>query len=223
MRAVHKIRPLLLRNRAPTSSHDTILNVLSTENIKITFQSVSTNPHVISQQQFHSSSRNDSTLKDASSTGKRIRRRRGRKSQAQPTSNENDDNGDKSNEGGPSSNGGKNGTSIHTFLSEVRNFLARTEKALEPMKRANEVFVIKRGSNEQGENLTLRLKPGEGNYVFQVDEEMLTLTLMSPMSGTYTYVLCPKTKSFIGMDDGHIAEGMFTRDLIRHCAGVPQF
>lgn len=91
------------------------------------------------------------------------------------------------------------------------------------MKRTNDVFIIKRDSNEQGDNLTLRLKPGEGNYILQVDEEMLTLTLSSPMSGIYTYVLCPKTGSFIGMDDGHIAEGMIVRDLIRHCTGMPQF
>lgn len=229
MRAINKIRPVLVRN-CVSPSHNRIIKVVTSTvgdiNNNITIQPFRARSHVISQQKFHSSSRDDSTAENASSTGTRVRRRRvrrGASSQINDLTSQNDNGGNKSTEERTSSNGGKNGPNIRTFLPAARKFLARTEKALEPMKRTNDVFIIKRDSNEQGDNLTLRLKPGEGNYILQVDEEMLTLTLSSPMSGIYTYVLCPKTGSFIGMDDGHIAEGMIVRDLIRHCTGMPQF
>ena len=109
------------------------------------------------------------------------------------------------------------------FSKYATDFLNRAEIALEPMKPQNEVFNIVRSSNEEGENLTISLKPGEGRYVFQVSDESCTLTLTSPMSGSYTYVLCAFTGKFIGMEDGHACEGMLVRDLIRHCYGVPQF
>ena len=91
------------------------------------------------------------------------------------------------------------------------------------MKAYNDIFVIQRSKNEQGENLTLRLKPSEGQYIFQVDEEMKTITLNSPMSGTYTYVLCGYTGDFVGMNDGHLCQGLRVRDLIRHANGLPKF
>lgn len=109
------------------------------------------------------------------------------------------------------------------FLGTVRAYLDKVEEALEPMKAYNEVFKVKRDANESGRNLTITLKPGEGQYIFQVDNEMKTLTLNSPMSGTYTYVLCGYTDNFVGINDGHLCEGMLVRDMIRHCNGLPKF
>ena len=114
-------------------------------------------------------------------------------------------------------------TDSEKFLESANAFLHRAEIALEPMKSHNEVFNLIRSSNEEGDNLTVALKPGEGKYVFQVHEDMCTLSLNSPMSGSYTYVLCAYTGQFVGMEDGHSCEGMLVRDLIRHCYGLPQF
>jgi hypothetical protein len=110
-----------------------------------------------------------------------------------------------------------------TFASAANLFLNRVQDALEPMKAYNEVFQVVRSRNQEGENLTIRLKPSEGQYVFQVHDDMTRLTMISPMSGSFTYVLCSRTGQFVGMDDGHICEGMLVRDLIRHCNGLPQF
>jgi len=109
------------------------------------------------------------------------------------------------------------------FTSAANSFLNRIQDGLEPMKECNTVFQIIRSRNEDGENLTIRLKPSEGQYVFQVYDDMTRLTMISPMSGSYTYVLCSRTGQFVGMDDGHICEGMLVRDLIRHCNGLPKF
>ncbi len=110
------------------------------------------------------------------------------------------------------------------FLQEATAFLTRAVQALEPMKQYNDVFIITRSYNDgQGEKLTIGLAPGEGQYVLQVDNDLLTISLLSPMSGNYTYVLCALTNEFVGMEDNHKLEGMIVRDLIRHCNGLPKF
>jgi hypothetical protein len=109
------------------------------------------------------------------------------------------------------------------FLQASSSFLQYTVKALEPMKAHNEVFHVKLSSNQQGQRLTVSLKPSEGQYLLQVDDELCTLNLISPMSGNHTYVLCAYTGNFIGMHDGHSCQGMLVRDMIRHCYGMPKF
>ena len=49
------------------------------------------------------------------------------------------------------------------------------------------------------------------------------VTLQSPLSGSFSYVYNPTTKEWVGKEDGHSLLGMFTRDWIRQCRGVPDF
>ena len=109
------------------------------------------------------------------------------------------------------------------FLDASNAFLTKAAAALEPMKAHNDIFNIQRSTNDQGEVLKIILKPSEGQYVLQVDNDLRTLNLMSPISGNYTYVLCKQTHEFIDMEDNHSLVGMLVRDLIRHCNGLPQF
>ena len=109
------------------------------------------------------------------------------------------------------------------FLDASSAFLTKAAAALEPMKAHNDIFNIQRSTNDQGEVLKIILKPSEGQYVLQVDNDLRTLTLLSPISGNYTYVLCKQTHEFIDMEDNHSLVGMLVRDLIRHCNGLPQF
>ena len=109
------------------------------------------------------------------------------------------------------------------FLDASNAFLTKAAAALEPMKAHNDIFNIQRSMNDQGEVLKIILKPSEGQYVLQVDNDFFSLTLMSPISGNYTYVLCKQTHEFIDMEDNHSLVGMLVRDLIRHCNGLPQF
>mmetsp|Transcript_22305 Transcript_22305/g.31398 ORF Transcript_22305/g.31398 Transcript_22305/m.31398 type:complete len:260 (+) Transcript_22305:125-904(+) len=123
-------------------------------------------------------------------------------------------------------------TDSSLFQEITTKQMDKIEKALEPMKAYNEVFTILRKNDH---DLTLRLKPSEGSYILESDVESCILTLKSPMSGNYTYVLREKsndegeirkegeTFEFVGMDDGHLMEGMLVRDLIRHCNGLPHF
>lgn len=49
------------------------------------------------------------------------------------------------------------------------------------------------------------------------------VSLQSPLSGTYSYVYDTSTREWVGSEDGHSLLGMFTRDWIRQCRGVPDF
>mmetsp|Transcript_3805 Transcript_3805/g.8108 ORF Transcript_3805/g.8108 Transcript_3805/m.8108 type:complete len:223 (+) Transcript_3805:72-740(+) len=114
---------------------------------------------------------------------------------------------------------------LAVFTAATVDLLSKIEAALKPMESCNDGFFVKRVTdNAPGEyGLDILLSPGEGEYSLRVDGENRTVALKSPMSGMYTYVLCDKTGDFRGMDDGHILEGLLTRDLIRHCNGVPKF
>ena len=53
------------------------------------------------------------------------------------------------------------------------------------------------------------------------DEEILRVG--SPMSGNYQYYYDLQQKLWLGTSDGHDMRGLVTRDLLRHCTGLPQF
>jgi frataxin-like iron-binding protein CyaY len=49
------------------------------------------------------------------------------------------------------------------------------------------------------------------------------VSMQSPLSGTFTYIYNVRTREWEGTEDGHSLLGMFTRDFIRQCRGVPDF
>ena len=109
------------------------------------------------------------------------------------------------------------------FVSVAKDSLVEVERAMEPMVPINDIFVLKRGSNELGELLQIILSPHIGTYVIQIDEVSQTMTLNSPKSGMYTYMYDVHTQEWIGTNDGHSFKGMITRDLIQQCQGIPNF
>lgn len=59
--------------------------------------------------------------------------------------------------------------------------------------------------------------------MFQIDYEVLTITLQSPMSGAQQYRYDTETKQWVSTSDDHDVRGLLTRDLIRQCVGYPEF
>ena len=49
------------------------------------------------------------------------------------------------------------------------------------------------------------------------------VSMQTPLSGTFTYVYNIRSGEWEGTEDGHALLGMFTRDFIRQCHGVPDF
>jgi frataxin-like iron-binding protein CyaY len=104
-------------------------------------------------------------------------------------------------------------------------------RALRPMEDYNDFFqVCVTRNREKVEHeqqflweLTINLKPGDGTYRLVVDREACNLVMSSPVSGSYTYVLCQGSGNWVGEDDGHSLIGLLVRDLGRQCNGYPNF
>lgn len=108
------------------------------------------------------------------------------------------------------------------FSETAETFLIKLENRLRPMQNCNDVFEITRIPRDySGGQLTIRLQPKHGMYNFIVDEDNFAIIFSSPISGSYTYVLCSHTGKWLGEDDSHDLEGLLVRDLIRQCNGFP--
>ena len=103
------------------------------------------------------------------------------------------------------------------FVVRSHEILDHIEKALLPLRSCNDIFDIERTPS----GLHLRLAPSLGEYILNVDEDKHTMTMQSPISGSYTYVLDAMSDSFVGEMDNHSMEGLLVRDLIRQCNGYP--
>jgi hypothetical protein len=90
------------------------------------------------------------------------------------------------------------------------------------MKEQNDIFVVTRARGELGDTLRIDLSPKEGSYKIEVSEEDCLFQYTSPISGNVLYVNSATTGDWVGIEDGHIFEGLLVRDLIRQCRGLPK-
>mmetsp|Transcript_6907 Transcript_6907/g.10944 ORF Transcript_6907/g.10944 Transcript_6907/m.10944 type:complete len:181 (+) Transcript_6907:40-582(+) len=109
-------------------------------------------------------------------------------------------------------------TNTLKFVIAAQEFLDKIEISLEPMKKCNDVFTVTRDANR----LTLELAPTYGEYSFEIFEDEHIIALQTPISGKFSYVLHSDTMEWVNQEDGHFCEGLFVRDLIRQCNGVPK-
>ena len=107
------------------------------------------------------------------------------------------------------------------FRHAASALLDKLETALHPMKSKNEVFVISREDGDIGEIFKLDLGPSVGHYLIEISEDECLMQYSSPISGRILYFLSGSTNEWIAVDDGHSFEGIFVRDLIRQCQGLP--
>ena len=110
------------------------------------------------------------------------------------------------------------------FQHAANDLLSKVEKAVSPMKEKNDVFIVTRSVSELGgDMLTIDLAPGEGSYRIEIMEDEHLFQYTSPISGKVLYVLSSTTGEWVGIEDGHLFEGILVRDLIRQCRGLPNF
>jgi hypothetical protein len=107
------------------------------------------------------------------------------------------------------------------FRQAVNDLFEKLERALMPMKAKNDPFLISRLKGEIGEIFKLDLGPKEGFYQIEISEEECVFEYSSPVSGKLLYCLSSRTGEWVGVDDGNAFEGIFVRDLIRQCQGLP--
>jgi hypothetical protein len=110
------------------------------------------------------------------------------------------------------------------FQRAAKELLEKVEKAVSPMKEKNDIFVVTRGLSELGgDMLKIDLAPAEGSYRIEIVEEDHLFQYTSPISGKVLYVLSATTGEWVGIEDGHLFEGLLVRDLLRQCRGLPKF
>jgi hypothetical protein len=104
----------------------------------------------------------------------------------------------------------------------------KIEKALEDMRQLNEGMTVER------EGLTLRIYTGPGSgastghktFTFTVDDPASrTLTYSTPAKANATihYKYKAETGQWLGAEDGHYLEDLFTREILLYCKGMPYF
>ena len=110
---------------------------------------------------------------------------------------------------------------IIIFRQAATDLFGKLERALTPMKVKNDPFIISRSHGDIGEIFKLDLGPKEGFYQIEISEEECVFEYSSPISGKILYCLSATTGEWVGVDDGNAFEGIFVRDLIRQCQGLP--
>lgn len=109
------------------------------------------------------------------------------------------------------------------FAQASAQLLTTLYEAIQPLQQVNDPLVLTRGVEESiGEFLMVDLGPVLGQYILQVDHDERMVILESPISGRILYVLSQSTNEWCGYDDGHNLIGLFVRDWIRQCKGVPK-
>ena len=109
------------------------------------------------------------------------------------------------------------------FDQESCRLLDKIEKAMEPMKVCNEIFITKREDGERGEIYTIDLGAAIGIYQVEISQDEHVFEYSSPVSGKLLYCLSSATGEWVNIDDGHQFEGILVRDLLRsNCIGLPK-
>lgn len=107
------------------------------------------------------------------------------------------------------------------FILGANALLDKLQASVESMKAQNDTFVVERFFSDLGEVLTIDLGPKEGKYRIEMSLEDHVFEYSSPISGKILYILSAHSGEWVGMEDGHLFEGIFVRDLIRQCQGLP--
>jgi frataxin-like iron-binding protein CyaY len=141
-----------------------------------------------------------------------VRRRRGTSGHVQRNANEDEDRS-------------KTQTEIQdlkVFQQEADKLLVKLERALRPMEKHNDIFIITHTprNHYMDGSLTLELKPEDGTYRLEVNDESRRIHMTTALSGQFHYKYA-STGEWADELDGHSLVGMLVRDLIRQCNGLP--
>lgn len=96
--------------------------------------------------------------------------------------------------------------------------LKAIEKAVTPLQTQNPGFEVQHGAEGELVIVTQR-----GRHTVSVDGGRQLLVLQSYFSGFHKYAFAAEDGTWLSVKDGHDMRGLITRDLMRHCAGVPEF
>ncbi|OQR95946.1 hypothetical protein THRCLA_22043 [Thraustotheca clavata] len=106
------------------------------------------------------------------------------------------------------------------FKNLANAFFDKVELAITPLHPPmNQVFRVERTKTPA--KLTIQTETHSFELVVLTKVQKIEFT--SPISGTRLYVYNSKSLRWEDEVDSHDVEGLFTRDLMRMCSGLPQF
>jgi len=110
------------------------------------------------------------------------------------------------------------------FGLKGEDVVEQLERSVEHLRDCNDTFEITRTSRNylEGAMLTINVGPPYGKFSISVDENDQEILFSSPVSGPKVYIWSIEKEEFVSIDDGHVFVGLFVRDLIRCCNGVPK-
>lgn len=139
------------------------------------------------------------------------------------------------------------------FQAAAQQLFAKIETSIDKLKECNDGLEIERlgpkvdNTNYSDEDETNHSHEGQmlihipaygdtfwggGTYKLTIHSEPIEgvdrlyngyVSMQSPLSGTFNYIFNVRTGDWEGTEDSHALLGMFTRDFIRQCQGVPDF
>lgn len=139
------------------------------------------------------------------------------------------------------------------FLSAANQLLDQVDSSIRKLKECNQGLEVERSApytdeysddnddqrdNSHSGQILIHIPPsndtfwGGGTYKLTIHSNPIEgvnrlhngyVSLQSPLSGTFSYVYNVRNGEWEGTEDGHKLVGMFTRDFIRQCQGVPDF
>lgn len=104
------------------------------------------------------------------------------------------------------------------FEEKGQELLAKLGKAVEPMIPLNDPFDVTRTHHM----LKIEVGKAMGSYELELEPEERIVVLRSPISGAHSYFYSQRKEEWVDTVDFHSLEGIFVRDLIRHCRGMPK-
>lgn len=106
----------------------------------------------------------------------------------------------------------------YDFAEEAQRMFRSIETAVNPLKSQNANFNVSYG--DDGEMIIVTHR---GRHILTVDGNRQLLVFQSYFSGFHKYAFFPEERTWLSIHDGHDLRGLLTRDLMRHCIGVPAF
>jgi frataxin-like iron-binding protein CyaY len=104
------------------------------------------------------------------------------------------------------------------FAEEAQRMFKSIEAAVAPLESQNTNFNVSYGNDGE-----LVIATHRGRHILKVDGNRRLIVLQSYFSGFHKYAFFPEEQTWLSIQDGHDLRGLLTRDLMRHCIGVPAF
>ncbi|GBG25447.1 Hypothetical Protein FCC1311_016652 [Hondaea fermentalgiana] len=106
------------------------------------------------------------------------------------------------------------------FRAGAKDALEKVRRGFSELQADNPSLQLNSPSDWE---IEVHLANTDNRFLVQIDFDKNELIFVSPESGGRTYFLDAESGRWRDRTDGHGFDGLLTRDVMRHCYGVPNF